>query len=234
MELITWPVNVNTRILDSTSVTVGNGATISDSIESGGQKRIRLACANPPDSYSVKMSFDCTVKGKDGLTELERFWTWYKWKHCYGVNPFKFPSILLNSNRQQGYGEEELSYGLDGTYEHYRITSAVEASKSGLAMELSMTWETYSTGYISIPDDETAIDSIKAENGCVYLSLTGSLSAYPSETDYTLKINGVAVAISGTSYDGEQIVALYFVKYAEAGTYTVEVDGHTSSFAVEA
>lgn len=234
MELITWPVNVNLQILDATSVTVGNGATIADSMETGGAKRLRLVCANPPDSYSVKMAFDCTLKGKDGLTELERFWTWYKWRHCYGVNPFKFPSILLNSNRQQGYGEEELRYGLDGTYEYYRITSAVEASKSGLAQELTMTWETYATGYISVPDDSAETDSIGAENGCVYIHLTSALSSYPSETDFSLRINSADIDITGISYDGEQTVVLYFSKYTAAGAYTAEVDGHTAVFTVEA
>lgn len=237
MELIGWPAGVNMTILDSTTVTVGQGATESDTAEGSGLKRMRLVCANPPDVYQVKMAFDFSEKNsrgkKDGFTELERFWTWFKWVHNYGVNPFKFPSILLNSNRQQGYGEEELSYGLTGTYEYYRITSAVEAQKSGLSQELSMTWETYATGYISVPDSEAEIDSIRAENGQVVLCLTDRLAVYPSETSYTLKIGGQQETVTAAVYDGELAVTLHFKAYEAAGTYTAEVDGHTATFTVE-
>ena len=139
---IGWATNVNKEIIDSTTISVGNGATVEDSIETGGQKKKRLVSANPPDKYNVTMAFNCVEKGNDGLTELERFYAWYKYQHRYGVNPFIFPAILINSNRQQGMSQEDVDYIVsriahgDPTAklpdnEYYIITSAIEGSKSG-------------------------------------------------------------------------------------------------------
>ena len=144
----------------------------------GGQKKKRLVSANPPDKYNVTMAFNCVEKGNDGLTELERFYAWYKYQHRYGVNPFIFPAILINSNRQQGMSQEDVDYIVsriahgDPTAklpdnEYYIITSAIEGSKSGNHLEISMTWETYATGAFTIPEDASEVDHIIAQNGYV-------------------------------------------------------------------
>ena len=147
---IGWATNVNKDILDSTPITVGEGATVKDNLEAGGPPKERVTNANPPDKYKVTMNFDCVTKGSDGLTELERFWVWYKYRHCYGTNPFLFPAILINSNRQTGYSQEDIEYITqrivhgDPTAklpdnEYYKISSAVEGSKSGNDLQVSMT-----------------------------------------------------------------------------------------------
>jgi hypothetical protein len=158
---ISWPNNVNKIIIDSTSITVGENATVEDSLEAGGQKKKRLVSANPPDKYNVTMNFDCVTKGQDGYTELERFYIWYKHIHCYGVNPFEFPAMLINSNRLTGESQEDTEYIVkrianhDPTAklpdnEHYIITSAVEGSKSGNDQQVTMTWETYATDAFTV------------------------------------------------------------------------------------
>lgn len=242
MKLIGWAANVNQIILDSTTVTVGEGATVSDTIESSGQKRFRLACSNPPDKYNVKMAFDCMAQDKNGLTELERFYAWLKWAHCFGLNPFQFPAILLNSNRKRNYLEHDsqddhgghpVIYNKKTDYEYYTITSTAEAQKSGNSMEVSMTWQTYSSGYIKITDTETEIDHISASNGCVAVFYKNTLSSYPAVNSFTLTVDGAAEKIKRLTYDGEQTVYLYFSKKTEAGTYRAQVGGAISTFTVE-
>lgn len=242
MNLIGWATNVNQIILDSTTVTVGDGATVSDTIESSGQKRFRLVCSNPPDKYSVKMAFDCMTEDSSGLTELERFYKWLKNSHCFGVNPFQFPAILINSNRKRNYLEHDsqddyegksLFYNKKTDYEYYRITSSAEAQKSGNSMELSMTWETYSTGYIKGESADSEIDHIEAANGCVSVTYKNSLSTYPVSSDFSLYINSFATTITRITYDGETMVYLYFSKKTDSGEYTAVLGDFSSTFTVE-
>lgn len=44
---IGWPLNVKQEILDSTNITVGDGAVVEDALESGGQKKRRVVNASP-------------------------------------------------------------------------------------------------------------------------------------------------------------------------------------------
>lgn len=228
MAYIGWANNVNKIILSSTSVTVGEGATVTDNLEAGGLKKTRVSCANPADKYSVTMEFDFVNKDDNGLTELDRFYIWYKWSHCYGANPFMFPAILLNSNRQSGYSPESQNYD----YEYYVIESAVDGNKSGLSQEVKMTWKTFATGPINIPDDTSAVDHITAENGCVTIFLTSTPSTEPSTATYPVSINDVAATITGMQYDGTTTLKYYFTPFTTTGTYTVTVNGKTASFQV--
>lgn len=232
MAYIGWPVGVNKIILDSTNVIVGENATIQDSLESGGQKKTRLKCANPPDKFSVKMAFDFNEKDNDGLTELDKFYIWYKWHHCYGTNPFQFPAILINTNRQEGYSTEEVDFGKVPEVEYYTITSAVNGSKSGFSQEVDMTWETYATGVISIEDEEVSVDHILASNGYVDLVFNQRLFVEPTSNDYPVYINGELEPINGTVYDGYAIARFFFTSKTEPGIYTVTVDGKSAVFGV--
>ena len=257
MAYIGWANNVNKLILDSTTVTVGDGATVKDALETGGLKKSRLACASPADKYSVEMAFSFADESRDasGFTELERFYRWFKYEHRYGVNPFKFPAILINSNRVAGYSDEERGYIASTKnnrehreditkddipdYEYYVITSAVEGSKRGLALSIKMTWETRATASFIVPATPVTIDHIEADNGCVQVTLSAPPASEPVETDFTLLIappNGgyAAEAITACVYDGELSVRLYFEEKTAVGVYAVKVNGSVSSFEVEA
>lgn len=241
MAYIGWATNVNKIILDSTSVTVGENAAIQDSLETGGQKKKRLVRENVPDKYSVTMKFDFTEESKDsnGLTELDRFWVWYKWVHCYGVNPFRFPAILLNSNRQTGWGDEEREHMANRQqvsvedipdYEYYTITSAAEGSKSGTDCQITMTWETYATGVIQVEDDESVIDHISAENGYVDVVLTSIPGTEPTDTTWTLYIDDSQKTITGCIFDGDVTTRLFFEKLSTGTVHTARILTFTSQF----
>lgn len=258
MAYIGWAVNVNKIILNSTKVTVGDGATVQDALEAGGQKKSRLVCANPPDKFSVTMTFNCVDKGLDhdghqvgdNLTEYERFTTWLKWHHCYGANPFQFPAILLNSNRQEGFSTEEAEHIMnriangDTTvsvpdYEYYRITSAAEGEQNGNDISVSMTWETYATGAITIPDDNSAVDHIEPENGCVKVILTSPPSTEPTKDTWQLYIKSAGgyefqQVISLCIFDGDVSAYLYFPKIpsSSSGTYMARIGDHREYFTV--
>lgn len=229
MAYIGWPTNVNKTILASTPVTVGEGATVQDSLESGGQKKIRNVCANPPDKYEVAMEFSFAEESKDehGLTEIDRFWSWYKWAHCYGANPFEFPAILLNSNRQKGFSQEDVSYGNIPDKEYYQITSPVNGSKSGTHQQVTMTWETYATGVIQIPAETSMVDRIVAENGYVDVILTSKPQTEPTDSTWTFTINDQPVAndfIKKTRYDGDVTTRLYFEPFTTPNIYTMRIN----------
>ena len=230
---IGWPTNVNKIILDSTTVTVGENAVITDSMETGGIKKRRLKCANPPDKFQVTMEFDFSKKDSNGLTELDRFYTWYKWVHEYGINPFEFPAILINSNRQEGYAQSEISSDNVPDYEHYIITSAIEGNKSGLSQQIKMTWETFSTDVISIPEETPTISRIEAENGCVKVIYTATPSTEPTSQSYTLKINTVDTLINASVFDGDVTAYVYFPLIATPGTYVAEINSFEDTFVVE-
>lgn len=248
MAYISWATNVNKVILDSSTVKVGEGAVAKDELESGGIKRSRLVSANPPDTFSVTMDFNCVDKGPDGYTELERFYIWYKWIHKYGVNPFRFPAILINSNRQSGYSKEERQYlanqynnahsGEHATsddipdYEYYCITSAIEGQKSGNDLRLTMTWETYATGAISIPEPICEIDHIEPENGVVAVIMTSTPTLEPTPQTWKLYIDGTRTIINNCIFDGTDIAYLYFDEIQTAGSHTVKVDDVIGTFEV--
>ena len=249
MAFITWATNVNKIIEDSTNVIVGEGGAQHDTLEAPGIKKSRTTCSNPPDKFAVTMNFNFVERGADGLTEIERFYSWYKWKHCYGTNPFKFPAILINSNRQIGSSVEERTYQANAInnqqhpevpvtpddipqYEYYKITSAVDSSKSGNDQQVKMTWETYATGIISIPDDTVEVDKITPANGEVSILLTDTPQLEPDINTYSLAINGEPEPVTGFMYDGAVNVTLFFDKKSAPGVYEVEVDGKTGSFEV--
>jgi len=240
---IGWATNVNKNILDSTGITVGEGATVEDSLETGGQKKKRLARATPSDKYSVTQKFDCIEKGADGYTEVERFWAWYKYRHCYGVNPFSFPAILINSNRQKGNSQEEYENILarirngDLTAklpdnEYYVITSAAEGNKVGNDIEIKMTWETYATGVINVPDDTVSVDHIEAHNGYVDIVLTGTPTTEPTTLTWPMTINGLTEPVTLCTFDGNVTARYYFETKITPGVYVVTIAGKSSNFVV--
>ena len=116
--------------------------------------------------------------------------------------------------------------------EYYIITSAIEGSKSGCHLQITMTWETYATGAFTIPEDISEVDHIIAQNGYVDVYLTSTPVSEPTVTTWTLKINNTEVLINYCSFDGDITARLYFDEETTAGTYIVDVDGKTDSFVV--
>lgn len=165
MAYIGWANNVNKKILDSTGVTVGEGAAVTTKVEKG-RKRTRLSMSNAPDKFSVTMSF-CYLNNKrynsvtkqyedceNELSELDRFYTWLKYYHKFGTNPFQFPSIIISSHQKEA--------GRDTT-EWYKITSATQGKKSGEHMSITMTWETDINGIINVVNPDKAVSDIIVE-----------------------------------------------------------------------
>lgn len=240
---IGFATNVNKIIIDSTSVTVGESATVTDSLETGGQKKRRLVSANPPDKYNVIMAFDFVEEDADGLTELERFYSWLKYEHCYGVNPFEFPAILINSNRQKGESQESIEHIIERIAngdtsarlpdkEYYAITSAVEGNKSGNSLEVKMTWETYATGAFSIPNNNIEVDHITAYNGYVDVVQTATPTSEPTTATWPMTINNVSETVIASVFDGDVTTRYYFTPKTTAGSYAVTLGGKSSTFTV--
>lgn len=250
MAYCNWAYGVNKRILDSTSLTVGDGAVVQDSLESGGLKKSRLACSNPPDKFAVTMDFDSVEPVYNGYTELELFWIWYKNVHKFGTVPFEFPAILINSNRMKGNSQEELSHIIrriennDETAvmpdtEYYCITSALSSQKSGYSQRISMTWETYATGSIQIDTEEAEIERLEAENGVLKVVLTDVPSPLniPNAGTWTVEISSAGsenspLEIISSYYDGDNCVYLLFNKL-EIGTYNISIDDKSTELEVE-
>lgn len=231
--IIGWPTNVNKVILDSTSITVGEGAVVTDNMEVTGVKKRRLGCANPADKFQVNMEFNFSEKDSNGYTELDRFYTWYKFNHQYGINPFEFPAILINSNRIEGYAQSEIRPGHIPDSECYVITSAVDGSKSGLCQQVKMTWETYATGVIHVQNNTVSVNSISAENGCVSVNFTDTPTTEPTMNDFSsMKINGVALSISAIVFDGNVTESVYFEPVTTPGTYTITFGNKSATFNV--
>ncbi len=245
---IGWANNVNKIIIDSTNITVGEGATVEDGLEAGGPKEKRLISANPPDKYSVIMNFNFVEKDENGYTEVERFWAWYKFVHCYGVNPFEFPAVLINSNRQEGFSTEEVEHIVQRIINHdptaklpdteyYKITSAVEGSKSGHELQINMTWETHATGSYTIPDEVSTISHIEAYNGYIDVILTAPPSTEPTKNTWTVHVKKdsdaeITQTINACYFDGDVTAKLFFNPKTLDGTYTMRIDDFTSQFTV--
>ena len=243
MAYCSWDTDVNKDIIDSTSVTVGEKATVTDEIESGGLSKKRLTCSNPPDQFSVTMEFDFVKPKRNGYTELDLFYIWYKNQHKFGTVPFMFPAILLNSNRQKGLSQEDLKYIIEGKiergepvneadivkHEYYCITSQTEGSKSGNSQQIKMTWETYATGIIQIDDTSAVIDHIEADNGSVEVILTEKPDYEPQLSTWTVLCTNVntqetsTLNITNIFFDGEQTAILFFDKFEPETTTTYSI-----------
>lgn len=253
MAYCSWATGVNKIILDSSSITVGDKAVVTDNLESGGIEKRRLLCSNPPDKYNVTMAFDFVEPKRDGLTELDLFYTWYKHVHKFGVVPFQFPAILLNSNRQLGYSQEEITYLFNRRknngetiteddipdHEYYCITSSVEGNKSGNCQEVKMTWQTYATGSIQVEDETFAIDRITSDNGSIEVVMTDIPQYEPNSATWNVFIKEgeaeeVPLVINNILFDGDKTVLLFFDKRTPSVStlYTVRIEDKTYSFLV--
>lgn len=204
---IEWEPNVNKIILDNAEIQMGENATVSDSLENG-DKRKRLALTFVPDTYSVTMDFDWVHEIADGLTEKDLFIQWYKYKHKYGVNPFKFPSIILGPSRSK--------------YSYYTIENAVRGVKHGDYERFTLTFKEYYSGAIEITE-VCQVDHVEVENGTFYITLT-TVPASGKEKDFenvSVTKNEKTFTLNNKQffYDGDKTVRMTFDKLTEPGIY---------------
>lgn len=225
---ILWADNVNTRILDQTQITIGDGGYVEDKSSSGDFKERRLTSFYVPDTFSVVMDFDWLVKDANGMSEFDRFVTWYKYVHQRGTIPFWFSpitrfNILQPENPVNPItGEETLC--------QYKITSSLKPQKSGFSYRVTMTWEeVYSGPGIIIPESTLAPDKMYVENGHIqfffnHTPAPGTVNA----SDFTVSKKLVSdntfipITISSMKTDGD-VVHIYFNKITEEGTYFIKV-----------
>lgn len=239
-----WALNVNKIISDSTAITVGENAVYEESLESGGLPRSRQKNSVTADSFSVTMNFSINKKDEEGYSEIDRFWRWYKYVHKYGTVPFEFPAILLNSNHAIGYSTEETYYKTDGVTnipqtEYYKITSAVNGSKSGEDIQVNMTWVTYSTNIIVIPEEAVTPDTLTVINSkCVKVNLLDftALKTQPVTNAWSVDVSipnsdSEAIVLINSYFDGRAVYLHLkndLPESAEWATITVSYDGVTS------
>lgn len=211
---IGWATNVNRIILDSTTITLGDKATITDELNSG-LKRTRLKGPFCPDIYQVTMDFDWVTVGSDGLTEIQRFYEWYKFKHKYGTVPFEFPKIIYSHET----GVASSSYG--SRVEYYKITSAVEAKKYGTSQRVTMTWETVYAGVISIQEQPAEVSNLECTSNYVDINFSYIGDTAPLSSDFEIKLNGSVLSDFGFYYDNSLKVRIYFPQ--QYTSYEIEV-----------
>lgn len=190
--VIGWAKNVNKRILDSTSIQIGEGGYVEDKGENNSVvSERRLTSLFSPDKFEVQMDFDWLEKDENGMSEFDRFISWYKYVHKRGVNPFWFPSIT-KFDTQGPISKRNPITGELSPLCQYKITSGIKPVKSGFSMRCSMTWvEVYCGPGIIIAQPENFPDRIVVENGkvsCFFLSQIQDISV----DDFKLEYKGIA------------------------------------------
>lgn len=240
--IIAWANFVNQKILDSTSISIGEGGKEEQEDESKSFSETNLTSIAIPDTFSVQMDFDWSKKLDDdgnevlptdenyiyAKSELDRFVEWYKYEHKRGVNPFEFPSITkFNVNGS-------VSTGI------YKITSTINLSKSGFSQRVQMTWKEVYTGAIQIPERIATVDYLECKNGDLIATYTitppttkptktSSRVAYKleTETNYTNAIvsqvirNGKTVIIAFARDDGSLLPSgTYDIRFSDDGGTT--------------
>ena len=95
-----------------------------------------------------------------------------------------------------------------------------------------MTWETYATGVISVPDDIVAVQGISAENGYVDIILTDTPTTEPTKFTWELKIDNIATTVDYCVFDGDVTVRYYFEPLTVIGFHTAAIGEFTDTFEV--
>lgn len=203
---IGWSSHCNRIILDSTSITIGKNATRQSELEFG-NKRSLLKSMFIPDEYSVTMEFEWDKTDEYGKSELQYFYEWYKYKHKYGTIPFEFPKILYSPNSGIKPQDDIFQYN---SVEFYKITSAIEGSKSGSKVQIKMTWETVYGGVISIEEPEPTVNFIEATTSHLDIFYSSIGDLIPVLQDFKVYVQDEEVEKTGFYFDGTSIVRIYF------------------------
>lgn len=235
---IGWPSRCNQIILDSTTVTFGDASAKTDELESG-LKRTRLRSGFNPEKYSVTMEFEWAktvlVKQPDGSvidtgkSEFQHFVEWYKYKHKFGTIPFAFPKIVYSSNTGIKVYDLEKGYF---PHEFYKITSAVEGSKSGTKVKVNMTWETVYSGSFVITEKSWEVQSINVVDGYFDIIFSSTGESIPISA-YTFHIDEKEIISNDTYYDGSYTIRVYFPKYSDKKIHSFRYLDFNSEFLAE-
>lgn len=208
---IGWPANVNKIIIDSTTLTMGEGA-VENELENGKfETWLKSSCV--PDTINVTMDFDFFELDEYGLSEFDRFRRWFKYSHKCGTVPFEFPTIYNTDENNKKFST-------------YRIKGTPSFSKRGLCNRTTMTWIEEFNGTIEIPKTSLKLEEIYAENGTITLLLASSLleDLTTNTFDIEIKKDGEVIPFEITNIEIDRNVATYnFEPFTEEGTYTVSV-----------
>lgn len=224
--VISWAANVNQRIIDQTTMSIGENGFVEDSADNGMFSERRLTSLVSPDTYNVVMDFDWLTKinnsgeeDPNGKSEFERFVEWFKYVHKRGTIPFEFPSISR--------------FNINGSTKmcRYVITSGLSPQKSGYSFRVSMTWKEVFTGGITITSRQTEPDSIvKCENGLVVVSYTSGISTLPTKEEAVIKvkIDGATTETTQATQlikqDGKKLLIYFDTTDLASGRYLLSIE----------
>ena len=225
---IGWATGVNRIVLDTSSITVGENALKTDELESGGKRSIQKR-AYVPDTFSVSMSFDWVnnvyINGIDtGKTEYQLFIEWYKYAHKYGSVPFEFPKIIYSQNTGINI-YDTVDHG-NKDVEYYKITNAVQGSKSGEHVQVTMNWETVYGGEVSIAPSVPAVVGIQATKDYVDIFFSLVSETAPVSTQFTVYLGNNVLTKTGFCYDGDKTVRIYYDEI-NSGTVSIAIDNYS-------
>jgi len=223
MDIIGWANNVNKTIIDQTSITIGDGSFQENKNEAGFDER-QLTSLVPADTFNVVMDFDWYTEDENGLTEFDRFKAWYKFQHLRGVVPFIFPSIT----KENIMGKTKECY--------YKITSGLQATKSGFCQRVTMTWKEVFTGVISIPDEPAKIIAIEPYKDYIIFIYDGILSTEPlaEKTNLQISTDGKTwkkVSLKNVRKYGDREWRMSFEELSE-GNYIFRINGISNTLVV--
>lgn len=222
---IAWADNVNQIIVDQTTLSIGENGFVENSSSDKVVEERALTSLAVPDIFNVVMDFDFEKRDENGLSEFDRFITWYKYYHRRGTVPFWFPSITrFNSN---GAINPVNPVTKETQLCQYKITSAIKPTKSGLSMRCNMTWkEVYSgAGILAVPST-LHLDRMIVRNGHIETYFNHKPSM-PITEGFTVEYK----LISAASFEEATITSIeddgnrYLISFEplEAGTYFVKL-----------
>lgn len=229
MSLIRWPANVNRKIIDSTTITIGENAYTENKSDSGNFSDRYLTSLFSPDTYQVVMDFDWQEKDSNGDSEFDRFVKWYKYDEQRGTNAFEFPSLTRFGVNGSGYYRTELGessadkrYRAGNSVElsRYRITSALQVQKSGFCFRVTMSWIEVFTKTIEFPDKEAVPQTDTSDTsvlGRIVVQYSGEVPVTVTESDVRSRTylknrstgEKTALSVTGVSFYNDHVVVLY-------------------------
>ena len=224
-----WPTGVNSIVLDGSSVKIGEGALKNDTLESG---LIRGSLRNSyvPDVFPVTMEFDWEIKDEQGETEYTRFIKWYKYIHKFGLIPFEFPQILYSP--VTGITVVDIN-SQSYKVEYYKITSAIEGSKSGTKVKMNMTWKSVYSGVVQVETQPEQIhDLLLFDNHCsiIFSSLS---NVNPVSNNFKIYIDNFDVETEKLGYFYNDAIASIYFPPLTPGSHSITFEYNSPTLIVK-
>lgn len=222
---ITWATGVNKTILESSSILVGENATIQEETLSG-KKITILKGSFVPKKYSIEMDFDWEKPIRGSKTEYQLFLEWYEYRHKFGTVPFIFPKIIYSP--RTGIKIEDENSPCE--YEYYKIEGSIDGVKHGSSVKVKMTWKEVYSGILSVADPVSMMNGIlKVTKNYVEVSFSTESDVEPFQSDFSLIIDNATADIGGFAFDSFE-GRLYFVSPLLSGKHRVHVQYKEDSF----